>query len=60
LSRNILITGDDFSHVDGVYSSLPEGIEFDKQQASECTAKANINRKKCTLGICIYSNETKS
>jgi len=51
LSRNILITGDDFSHVDGISSGLPEGLEFDKQQADMCTSKANINRKKCTLGI---------
>ena len=57
LSRNIIITGDDFAHVDGVNSALPEGDAFNSQQAKECTAKPNINRKKCTLGLHIIAME---
>ena len=57
LSRNILITGDDFAHVPGVVSSLPEGDAFDRQQSSECTMKSNIGRTRCTLGLHIIAFE---
>jgi len=57
LSRNILITGDDFDHVKGVSVSLPDGDEFDKQQASECTARPSISRTQCTLGLHIIAYE---
>ena len=51
LSRNILITGDDFTHVIGNNSTLPSGNEFDAVQASECTSIAWMKRSKCTLGL---------
>jgi hypothetical protein len=59
LSRNILITGDDFEHVDGVRHSLPAGIEYDKQQAKECTINDDprFKRNRCTLGLHIIAYE---
>ena len=47
LSRNIIITGDDFAHVDGVNSAHVDG--------TECTAMLKVNRKKCTLGLHIIA-----
>jgi hypothetical protein len=57
LSRNILITGDDFEPVNGVRHSLPAGIEYDKQQAKECTINNDIKRNRCTLGLHIIAYE---
>ena len=59
LSRNILITGDDFAHVNGDISTLNQNSnEFDVVQADTCTAQSSIGRTKCTLGLHIIAKNS--
>ncbi|CAF3008670.1 unnamed protein product [Rotaria sp. Silwood2] len=50
LSRNIIITGDDFQHVNCV-NDVASGKPSDSAQADHCSCWTNINRNKCTLGL---------
>lgn len=50
LSRNIIITGDDFQHVNCV-RDVPGGRPSDHIQADHCSCWDGINRNKCTLGL---------
>ncbi|CAF1388780.1 unnamed protein product [Rotaria magnacalcarata] len=50
LSRNILITGDDFQHVNCV-NDVADGKPSDSIQADHCSCWKHISRNKCTLGL---------
>ncbi len=50
LARNIIITGDDFEHVNCVNDG-GNGQPPDHIQADHCTCWNNINRHKCTVGL---------
>lgn len=50
LSRNIIITGDDFQHVNCV-NDVVGGKPSDSAQADHCSCWNNINRNRCTLGL---------
>ncbi len=50
LSRDIIITGDDFEHVNCV-NDVVNGRPSDAIQADHCSCWKNINRNKCTLGL---------
>ena len=50
LSRNILITGDDFQHVNCVNHAAGDRPD-DSTQADHCACWNSINRSKCTLGL---------
>ncbi|CAF4949646.1 unnamed protein product, partial [Rotaria sp. Silwood1] len=50
LSRNIVITGDDFQHVHCV-NDVADGRPPDRIQADHCSCWKNINRNQCTLGL---------
>ncbi|CAF1148840.1 unnamed protein product [Rotaria sordida] len=50
LSRNIIITGDDFQHVNCV-NDVVDGKPPDHIQADHCSCWKNINRNQCTLGL---------
>ncbi len=59
LSRNIIITGDDFTHVNGDITTLNvNSNEYDVKQADQCTAQPNIGRTKCTLGLHIMAKNS--
>ena len=49
LSRNILITGDDFQHVQCIKDVV--GRPPDNIQSDHCSCWDSINRKVCTLGL---------
>jgi hypothetical protein len=51
LSRNILITGDDFQHVDCQRDVIGNGKPPDSQHADHCSCWGDIGRTKCTLGL---------
>lgn len=58
LSRNILITGDDFTHVQGqVHSNSLSVDDFDKEQSDHCAAYPKVNRKQCTLGLHVMARD---
>lgn len=50
LERNIIITGDDFEHVNCV-NDVANGQPPDRIQADHCSCWNGINRKKCTVGL---------
>ncbi len=50
LERNIIITGDDFEHVNCV-NDVTNGQPPDRIQANHCSCWNGINRKKCTVGL---------
>jgi hypothetical protein len=50
LSRDIVITGDDFEHVNCV-KDVANGKPPDHIQSDHCSCFNNINRNKCTLGL---------
>lgn len=50
LSRNIVITGDDFEHVTCV-DDVVDGKPPDHIQADHCSCWKNIKRSQCTLGM---------
>ncbi|CAF1453777.1 unnamed protein product [Adineta steineri] len=50
LARNIIITGDDFQHVNCV-NDVANGRPPDHMQADHCSCWKNIHRSKCTLGL---------
>ena len=49
LSRNILITGDDFEHVPCINDTI--GTPADSIQSDHCSCWKSINRNVCTLGL---------
>jgi hypothetical protein len=51
LSRNIIITGDDFQHVDCVKDIPGTGAPPDAIHADHCSCWTGIQRTKCTLGL---------
>lgn len=50
LSRNILLTGDDFEHVSCI-NDVTNGKPSDRFQADNCACWPGINRNRCTLGL---------
>jgi hypothetical protein len=50
LSRDIVITGDDFEHVNCI-KDVANGKPPDHIQSDHCSCFNNINRNKCTLGL---------
>ncbi|CAF4040020.1 unnamed protein product [Adineta steineri] len=50
LARNIIITGDDFQHVNCV-NDVANGRPPDHIQADHCSCWSSIQRTKCTLGL---------
>lgn len=57
LSRNILITGDDFTHVSGQDHPPMSDDDFDKVQSDHCAVFPRANRRVCTLGLHIIARD---
>lgn len=51
LSRNILITGDDFEHVNCVQDVAGGARPPDSAQSDHCSCWGDIRRTRCTLGL---------
>jgi hypothetical protein len=51
LSRNIIITGDDFEHVQCQEDVVGNGEPADSIQVDHCSCYGGIKRTKCTLGL---------